>query len=123
MAKNAPTNTGDAGNPGLIPGSGRSLRVGNGDPLQFPCLENSMVRGVWWVSVHGVAKSQPQLSSHTHIYRLRWVPIHYDQCPYRKGKIQKQKHTQVEHCVKKAEIESMQQKPRNTKGCRATARN
>ena len=35
---------------------------GNGNPLQCPCLENSMVLGVWWVTVDGVAKSQTQLS-------------------------------------------------------------
>ena len=44
-----PANAGDAG---LIPGSGRSLREGNGNPLQYSCLENSMDRGVWQVTVH-----------------------------------------------------------------------
>ena len=46
---------------GLIPGSGRPPRKGNGNPLQCSCLENLMDRGVWWASVHGVAKSQTQL--------------------------------------------------------------
>ena len=41
-----------------IPGLGRSLREGNGYPLQYSCLENSMDRGAWWATVHGVAKSQ-----------------------------------------------------------------
>ena len=51
-----------AGNPGLIPGLGRSPGEGNGNPLQYPCLENLMDRGAWWASVHGVAKSQALLS-------------------------------------------------------------
>ena len=42
---------------GLIPGSGRSPGVGSGNPLQYSCLENSMDRGAWWVTVPGVAKS------------------------------------------------------------------
>ena len=45
--KEPPANAGDAGDAGLIPGSGRSLGGGNGDPLQYPCLENPMDRGAW----------------------------------------------------------------------------
>ena len=45
-----------AGDPGLIPGLARSLEEGNGSPFQF-CLENSMDRGAWWTTVHGVTKS------------------------------------------------------------------
>ena len=52
--KNLPANVGDAGS---IPGSGRSPGEGNGDPLQYSCLENSMDRGAWWATVHGVTKS------------------------------------------------------------------
>ena len=48
----------NAGNPGSIPGSGRSPGEGNGNPLQYSCLENPMDRGAWWATVHGVAKSQ-----------------------------------------------------------------
>ena len=47
-----------AGNPGSIPGWGRSPREGNGYPLHHSCLENSMDRGVWQAIVHGVAKSR-----------------------------------------------------------------
>jgi len=43
---------------GSIPESGRSPGGGNGNPLQYSCLENSMDRGAWWATVHGVAKSQ-----------------------------------------------------------------
>ena len=47
---------------GLVPGFGRSLGGGNGNPLQYSCLENSMDRGAWQTTVHGAAKSQTQLS-------------------------------------------------------------
>ena len=46
----------------LIPGSGRSPREGNGNPLQYSCLENSLDRGAWWATVHRVAKSWTRLS-------------------------------------------------------------
>ena len=52
----------NAGEPGLIPGSGRSSGEGNGNPLQYSWMENSMDRGAWWATVHGVAKSQTRLS-------------------------------------------------------------
>ena len=48
----------NAGDPGLIPGSGRSPGEGNGTPLQHSCLENPMDGGAWWAAVHGVAKSR-----------------------------------------------------------------
>ena len=46
-----------AGDLGLIPGLGRCPGEGHGNPLQYSCLENSMDRGSWWATVHGVAKS------------------------------------------------------------------
>ena len=57
VVKNLLTNTEDTGDVGLIPGSGRSPGVGNGNPLQYSCLKNSMDRGAWWAAVHGVAES------------------------------------------------------------------
>ena len=51
-------NAGDIGDPGLIPESGRFPGQGNGNPLQYSCLENSMDRASWRAAVHGVAKSQ-----------------------------------------------------------------
>ena len=57
MVENLPANTGDARDAGSIPGSGRSPGVGNGNPLQYSCVENSMDRGAWQPTVHGVAKS------------------------------------------------------------------
>ena len=54
---------------GLIPGLGRSLGRGHGNPLQYPCLENPMDRGTWWAMVQRVRKSQTLLKwlTHTHI--------------------------------------------------------
>ena len=53
---------------GLIPGSGRSPGKGNGNPLQYSCLENPMNRGAWWTTVHGVAKSRTRLSNWVHMH-------------------------------------------------------
>ena len=50
---NPPGNTGDEGDTGSIPGSGRSPGEGNGNPLQYSCLKNSMDREAWWATVHG----------------------------------------------------------------------
>ena len=47
-----------SGYPCLVPGSGRSPGEGNGYPLQYSCLENSLDRGAWWATVHRVAKGQ-----------------------------------------------------------------
>ena len=55
----------NAGALGLIPGSGRSPGEGNGNPLQYSCLENPMDRRAWWATVHGVVKSQTRLSNFT----------------------------------------------------------
>ena len=73
VVKNVPTNAGDARDAGLIPGSGRSLGRGHGNPLQYSCLENSMDRGAWWATVHSVAQHQPRLkdSTRTHIDIIR----------------------------------------------------
>ena len=53
MVKNPSANAGDTG---LIPGSGRSLGEGNGNPLQYSCLENSVDRGAGWTTVNAVAR-------------------------------------------------------------------
>ena len=52
----------NAGDLGLIPGLGRSPREGNGNPLQYSCLENPMDKGAWQVIVLGVCKSQTRLN-------------------------------------------------------------
>jgi len=54
---------------GLIPGKGRSPGEGNGNLLWYSCLENSMDRGAWWVTVHGVKKSRTRLSDYTFIVK------------------------------------------------------
>ena len=58
--KNLPANAGD---PSSIPASGRSPGGGNGNPLQYSCLENPTNRGAWWATVPRVGKSETQLSS------------------------------------------------------------
>ena len=52
----------NAGDPGSIPWLGRSPEGGNGNPLQYSRLDNSMDREAWWATVHGITKSQTQLS-------------------------------------------------------------
>ena len=54
----------------LIPGLARSLREGNGNPLQYSCLENLMDHKAWWAIVQGVAKSLTRLSTHSHTFPL-----------------------------------------------------
>ena len=58
----------NAGDMGLIPGSGIFPGEGNGNLLQYSCLKNSMDRGAWWATVHGVAKSQTRMSIKLGIY-------------------------------------------------------
>ena len=58
MVKNPPVSAGDRGDAGSIPGWGSSPGVGNGNLLQYSCLENSMDRGAWWATVHRVANSE-----------------------------------------------------------------
>ena len=63
----------NAGDLGSIPGLGRFPGEGNGYPLQYSCLKNSMDRGAWWATVHEVTKSQTQLSDyhlHFHLHLL-----------------------------------------------------
>ena len=61
VMKNPPANAGDVRDAVLIPGSERSPGEGNGNPLQYSCLENPMDRGAWQATVHRVAKSWTQL--------------------------------------------------------------
>ena len=69
MVKNLPANA-DAGDMGLIPGSGRSSGGGNGNSLQYSCLENPMAGGAWWATVHGVAQSRIRLSDFTFTFHF-----------------------------------------------------
>ena len=69
VVKNLSANKGDTGDSGSISGSGRSPGGGNGNPLQCSCLENSMDRGAWQATVHGVIKQsdtteQPEHTAH-----------------------------------------------------------
>ena len=63
VVKNLPANAREVG---WIPRSGRSPTGGNGNSLQYSCLDNSMDRGAWWAEVHGVAKSWRRLSTQAH---------------------------------------------------------
>ena len=62
VVKNLPANAGDAEDMGSIPVSGRSPGEGNGNPLQYSCLENLMDGGAWQTTIQGIANSQTQLS-------------------------------------------------------------
>ena len=70
MAQTVKASAFNAGDLGSIPGSGRSAREGNGNPLQCYCLENPMDRGAWCATVHGVAKSRTRLSNFTFTFTL-----------------------------------------------------
>ena len=58
VVKNLPADAGGVRDPGLIPGLGRSPAKGNGNPLQYSCLENPMDREIWQTILHGFIKSQ-----------------------------------------------------------------
>ena len=64
--KESTCNAGDTGNVGSVPGSGRSPGEGNGNPLQYSCMENPMDRGAWWAIIQRVEKSQTRLSVQMH---------------------------------------------------------
>ena len=71
MVKNPLASAGDSG---LIPGSGRSPGEGNGNPLQYSCLENPRDRGAWRATVHCAAESRTRLSNLTHSHHsCRWT--------------------------------------------------
>ena len=61
------------GDLGSIPGSGRSPGEGNGNPLQYSCLENPMDGRAWWATIHGVAESQTQLSDFTFTFTFNLI--------------------------------------------------
>ena len=89
VGKNLPTNTGDARDAGVIPGSGRSPGVEHGNPLKDSCLENSMDRGAWWsmglqrdpterLSVCTSARARTHAHTHTHTHTHTDTQIHID---------------------------------------------
>ena len=63
--KGSSCNAGNTGDVGPILGSGRSPGGGNGNPFQYPCLENPMDRRAWWATVRGVTENCTQLSTHS----------------------------------------------------------
>ena len=70
MVKNSLASAGDTRDAGLIPRLGRSPETGNGNPLQYSCLENSMAREAWWSTVHGVAELDVTEHIHTQIIMM-----------------------------------------------------
>ena len=62
VVQNLPANAGDSSS---VPGSGRYPGEGHGNPLQYSCLENPMVRGDWWATVHGAAELDTTERAHT----------------------------------------------------------
>ena len=74
VVKNQPSNAEEVA---LTPGSGRSPEEGNGNPLQYSCMENPMDRGAWRTTVHGVTKNQTQLSN----WALYYVCIYTSEPP------------------------------------------
>ena len=75
VTKNLPANAGDTEDMGSIPGSGRTPGEGNDTLLQYSCLENSMDRGAWWATVHGVTKSWSKLNIYRHTH-THTIPTH-----------------------------------------------
>ena len=71
LVRNLLANAGDSSEAGWTPRSGKPPGVGHGKLLQYSCLENSMDRGTWWVTVHGVTKSQTRLITTTNKCQCR----------------------------------------------------
>ena len=76
VVKNLPASAGDIRNMGSIPGLGRFLGGGHGNPLQYSCLENPMDRRAWWVTVHRITKSQTEVTEHASIYAHTHARVH-----------------------------------------------
>ena len=74
VVKNLPASAGDSGDAGSIPGLGRFLGGGNGNPLQYSSLENPMERGGWWATVHRVTRVGHDWASHRCGMALIFMP-------------------------------------------------
>ena len=74
VVKNLLVNAGNARDTGSIPGLGRSPGEGNGNPLQYSCLENPMDRRAWWAVIHGVAK-ESDTTEYTHTHTHTYTPM------------------------------------------------
>ena len=78
VVKNLPASSGDVRDVGSIPESGRSPGDGNGDPLQYSCLENTMYRRTWRAKVYGAIVSQTPLRDQVHtVSRLKYYKLEY----------------------------------------------
>ena len=77
LVKNLPANAGDTRDVGSILGSERSPGEGNGNPLQYSCLDNPMEGGAWWATVHGIAKSRTRLSDFTKVVNITYFHSYF----------------------------------------------
>ena len=80
MVKTLPASAGGAKDAGSVPGSGRSPGTGNGNPLQYSCLENSMDRGAWWALVlkgHKESDMTGRLITLKKLYSVCWILIDF----------------------------------------------
>ena len=73
VVKKPPANAGDVRDEGSIPGFGRCPVIGNGNSLQYFCLQNFMDRGAWWATVYGVTKSWIWLSACAHTHTISYI--------------------------------------------------
>ena len=76
MVKNLLANAEDERDMGLIPVSGRSHSVGNGNPIQYTCLEHSMDRGAWWATIYETTESDSDMTEHI-CNALSNYPLHF----------------------------------------------
>ena len=73
---NLPANAGDTGDVGSVTGLGRAPGEGNGNPLHYSCPGNTIDRGAWWATVHGILKSRTQTGTHTSIkWNVIWTQL------------------------------------------------
>ena len=82
VVKNLPANAGDVRDVGSIPRLGRSPGVGNGNPLQYSCLENPMDREAWQATVHSVSE-ESDATEHTHLNKKSITDLEHFVCMFR----------------------------------------
>ena len=77
VGKESAYKAGDTGDAGSIPASRRSPGGENGDPLQYSCLKNPIVRGAWWATVQSVTKKSDTTEWQVHMYMYNWITLLY----------------------------------------------
>ena len=107
MAKNPPASAGDAGDVGWIPGLEGSPGGGNGNPLQYSCLDNPMDRGAWRVTGQGVTQTWPQLSDWAKRTPRRRGPYHWEQLKAHFNRLKQKFFTRDVNSRKKIKLRSV----------------